>query len=60
MILLTVASDNRSGATWVVALEISRTFDRISYACLLHKLEYYATSNQVFGVISYFFNDRQF
>ena len=41
--LLTVASDriakpfNRSGVTWAVALNISKAFDRVWYAALLHK-----------------------
>ena len=41
--LLTVVSDrmarafNRSGATWVVALDISKAFDRVCHAGLLHK-----------------------
>ena len=45
--LLTVVSDriarafNRSGATQVVALDISKAFDRVWHAGLLHKLKSY-------------------
>ena len=45
--LLTVVSDriartfNRSGATRAVALDISKAFDRVWYAGLLHKLKSY-------------------
>ena len=43
--LLTVVSDriakpfNRSSVTWAVALIISKAFDRVWYAALLHKLK---------------------
>ena len=55
---LTVASDriavafNRSGATTVVALDISKTFDRVGHAGLLQKLKSYGISGQIFGLIS--------
>ena len=48
--LLTVVSDritrafNRSGATRAVALDISKAFDRVCYAGLLHKLKAYGIS----------------
>ena len=48
--LLRVVSDriarvfNRSGATRTVALGISKAFDRVWHACLLHKLKSYGIS----------------
>ena len=51
--LLTVASDrnakafNRSGATRAVALDISKAFDRVRHAGLLHKLKSYGISGQI-------------
>ena len=56
--LLTVVSDriagafNRSGATRIVALDISKAFDRVWHADLLHKLKSYGISGQLFGLIS--------
>ena len=58
--LLTVVSDriarafNRSGATRAVALDISKAFDRVWHAGLLHKLKSYGISGQIFGLISSF------
>ena len=49
--ILTVVSDriartfNRSGPTQVVALDISKTFDRVWQAGLLHKLKFYGNSS---------------
>ena len=63
--LLTVVSDriarafNRSGATRVVALDISKAFDRVWHAGLLHKLKSYGISGQTFGLISSFLSNRQ-
>ena len=63
--LLTVVSDriarafNRSGATRVVALDISKAFDRVWHAVLLHRLKSYQISGQIFGLISSFFSNRQ-
>ena len=63
--LLTVVSDriarafNRSGATRAVALDISKTFDRVWHAGLLHKLKSYGISGQIFGLISSFLSNRQ-
>ena len=54
--LLTVVSDriarafNRSGATRAVALDISKAFDRVWHAGLLHKLKSYGISGQI-GVL---------
>ena len=62
--LLTVISDrtarafNRSGAIQAVALDISKTFDRVWDAGLLHKLMCYAISGQIFGFISSFLSNR--
>ena len=63
--LLTVASDrigrafNRSGATQAVALDISKAFDRVWHAGLLHKLKSYGISGQIFGLISSFLSNRR-
>ena len=62
--LLTVVSDriarafNRSGATRAVALDISKAFDRVWYAGLLHKLKSYGILGQIFGRISSFLINR--
>ena len=63
--LLTVVSDrnarafNRPGTTRAVALDISKAFDRVWHAGLLHKLKsYYGISVQIFGLISSFLNNR--
>ena len=48
--LLTVVSNriartfNRSGATQVVALDVSKAFDRVWHAVLLHKCKSYGIS----------------
>ena len=61
---LTVVSDriarafNRSGATRAVALDISKAFDRVWHAGLLHKLKCYGISGQIFGLISSFLTNR--
>ena len=62
--LLIVASDriarafNKSGVTRAVALEISKAFDRVSHAGLLHKLKSYGISGQIFGLTSSFLSNR--
>ena len=62
--LLTVVSDrvatafNRSGATRAVAFDISKAFDRVWHAGLLHKLKHYGISGQIFGLISSFLSNR--
>ena len=62
--LLTVVSDriarafNRSGATRAVALDISKAFDRVWHAGLLHKRKSYGISGQIFGLISSFLSNR--
>ena len=63
--LLTVVSDriakalNRSGATQAVALDISKAFDRVCHAGLLHKLKSYGISGQIFGLICCFLSNRR-
>ena len=63
--LLTVVCDridrafNRSGATQTVALDISKAFDRVWYASLLHRLKSYGIPGQTFGLISSFLSNRQ-
>ena len=63
--LLTVVSDriarafNRSGTTRAVALDISKAFDRVWHAGLLHKLKSYGISGQIFGLISSFLSNRR-
>ena len=63
--LLTVLSDRiarafiRSGTTRTVALDISKAFDRVWHAGLLHKLKSYGVSGQIFGFISSFLSNRR-
>ena len=58
--LLTVIFDrivrvfNRSGATRAVAFDISKAFDMIWHAGLLHKLKSYRVSGQIFGLFLLF------
>ena len=63
--LLTVVSDriaraiNRSWATQAVAPDISKAFDWVWDAGLLHKLKSYGTSGQIFGLIFSFLSNRR-
>ena len=63
--LLTFVSDriasafNKSGKTRAVALDISKVFDRVWHAGLLHKLKNYGISGQIFSLISSFLSNRQ-
>ena len=63
--LLTVVSDriarafNRSGATRAVAFDISKAFDRVCHAGLLHKLKSYGISGPIFSLISSFLSNRR-
>ena len=50
---------NRSGATRAVALEISKAFDRVCHAGLLHELKYYGISGQISGPISSFLSNSR-
>ena len=42
-----------------MAVDISKAFDRIWHADLLHKLKYYGISGQIFGLISSFLSNRK-
>ena len=42
-----------------MALDISKAFDRVSHANLLHKLKSYGISGQIFGLISSFPSNRR-
>ena len=50
---------NRSGATRAVALDISKAFDRVWHAGLLHKLKSYGISGHIFGLIFSFLSNRR-
>ena len=50
---------NLSGATRAAALDISKAFDRVWHAGLLHKLKSYGISGQIFGLIFSFLSNRQ-
>ena len=55
--LLTVVSDRIarvSLATRAVALDISKAFNRVWHGGLLHRLNSYGISGQIFGLISSF------
>ena len=54
----TARAFNRSGATRAVALGISKAFDRVWHAGLLHKLKSYAISGQIFDFISSYLSNR--
>ena len=41
-----------------MALDISKAFDRVWHAGLLHKFKSYGISDQIFGVISSFLSNR--
>ena len=62
--LLTVAYDgiarafNRSGTTRAITLDLSKAFNRVWHAGLLHKLKSYGIPGQMFGLISYFLSSR--
>ena len=62
--LLTDVSDriatafDRSMATRAVALDISKAFDRVWHAGILHKRKSYGISGQIFGLISSFLSNR--
>ena len=63
--LLTIVSDriarafNTSGVTRAVALDISKAFDRVWHAGLLHKLKSYGISGQIFSHISSFLSNKR-
>ena len=49
---------NRSRATRAVTLDISKAFDRVWHAGLLHKLKSYGILGQIFSLISSFLSNR--
>ena len=51
-------SDRIAGATRAVALDISKAFDRLWHAGLLHKLKSCGICAQIFGFISSFLSNR--
>ena len=63
--LLIIVSDrmarvfNRSGATPTVTLDISKAFDGVWHAGLLHKLKSCGISGRIFGLISFFLSNRR-
>ena len=64
LLIFSVVSDrigmafNRSGATRAVALDISKAFDRVWHAGLLHKLKSFGISGQIFGLTSSVLSNR--
>ena len=48
----------KSGATRAVALDISKVFDRVWHAGLLHKLKFYGISGQILDLICSFLSNR--
>ena len=48
---------NLSGATWAIALDISKAFDRVWHNGLLHKLRAYGVTDDIFQIISSFILD---
>ena len=50
---------NRSGATRAVAPDISKAFERVWHAGLLHKLNSYGISSQIFSLNSSFLSNRR-
>ena len=50
---------NSSGAIRAVSIDISKAFERVWHAGLLHKLRYYEISGQIFDLISSFLSYRQ-
>ena len=63
--LVAVVSDkiawafNKSEANWAVALDISKAFDKVWHAGLLHKRRFYGILGQIFGLLSSFLSNRQ-
>ena len=49
---------NRSGATRAIALDISKTFDRVWHAGLLYELKSYGVCGQTFRLILPFLGNR--
>ena len=51
---------NRSGATWALALDISKALDRVWHAGLLHKLNSYEILGKIYGLVLSFLSNEQF
>ena len=49
---------NKPGATRVVTLDISKTFDKVWHADLPHKLKSYGISSKIFAIICFFLSNR--
>ena len=47
------------GATWAVLIDISKAFDRVWHAGILHKRESYGISGQIFDLTSSFLSNRR-
>ena len=47
------------GATRAVAFDISKSFDSVWHAGVVHKLESYGISGHIFGLISSFLSNRR-
>ena len=54
-----VRAFNRSGATRATAPDISKAFNRVWHAGLLHKLTSYRISSQIFALFFFFLSNRQ-
>ena len=52
-------SSSLSGTTPAVALDISKAFNRVWHAGLLHKLRSYGVLGQIFGLISSSLSNRR-
>ena len=50
---------NKSGAARAAALDISKTFNRVCHAGILHKFSSYGILGQIFRLISSFLSNRQ-
>ena len=55
--LLTVS--DRIARAFNIGLDISKSFDRVWHARLLHKLKSYGISGQIFGLLSSFLSNGQ-
>ena len=49
----------RSGTTGAVTLDVSKAFDRVWYAGLLHKVKRYGITGQISGLFSSFLSNRR-
>ena len=60
MVPLYIPWKHQVWATQAVALDISKAFDTVLHAGLLHKFKYYGISAQIFGFLSSFLSNKQF